>query len=163
MLDPKAQATLTALEELFDSEYAINRERPPDRGPAMGRYARDVYFGGNPWYLATLAAAEFYYKLAIALLYGAEMAATDENVRFRRRLVAPDGAQESPAFAAAAFEHGDMFMRTVRAFTPASGDLSEQIDRTTGAQTSAKHLAWSYAAFITATTSRRQAARAMRG
>ena len=48
----------------------------------------------------------------------------------------------------------------MRAFTPASGDLSEQFDRTTGAQTSAKHLAWSYAAFITAAASRTKAVRA---
>ena len=74
VLDPKAQATLTALEDLFDAEYPINQERPADQGPAIGRYAKDAYYGGNPWYLATLAAAEFYFKLAIALRSGAPMA-----------------------------------------------------------------------------------------
>jgi glucoamylase len=162
VLDPKAQATLTALEDLFDTEYPVNRARPTDRGPGMGRYANDAYYGGNPWYLATLAAAEFYFRLAIALRSGAEMAVTNENARFRRGLIAADGAQESRAFAAAAVERGDSFMRTVQAFTPASGDLSEQFDRTTGAQTSAKHLAWSYAAFLTAEASRRQAVQAIR-
>jgi len=54
-------------------------------------------------------------------------------------------------------------MRTVQAYTPASGDLSEQFDRATGAQISAKHLAWSYAAFITAAASRRRAVQAIRG
>jgi glucoamylase len=155
VLDPRAQATLIALEDLFDAEYPINRQRPPDRGPAIGRYATDVYYGGNPWYLATLAAAEFYFRLATALLSGAEMATTDENARFRERLGA-----ESPAWAVG---RGDMFMRTVQAFIPASGDLSEQFDRTTGDQTSAKQLAWSYAAFITAAESRRQACQAIRG
>ena len=43
----------------------------------------------------------------------------------------------------------------MRAFTPESGDLSEQFDQTTGAQTSARHLAWSYAAFMTAIAARR--------
>lgn len=161
VLDPKAQATLTALEDMFDAEYATNRERPSDRGPAMGRYATDAYYGGNPWYLATLAAAEFYFKLAIAVVSGSNMAITDENARFRQRLSAAGGAGDSPA--AAAMERGDAFMRTVQAFTPASGDLSEQFARTTGAQTSAKQLAWSYAAFITAAASRRRAFRAMRG
>jgi glucoamylase len=52
---------------------------------------------------------------------------------------------------------GDAFLETVRAFTPASGDMSEQFDRETGAQTSARHLAWSYAAFITAISARRAA------
>ncbi len=50
---------------------------------------------------------------------------------------------------------GDAFLATVRAFTPASGDLSEQFDRRTGEQTSAKHLAWSYASFISCMTARR--------
>jgi glucoamylase len=162
VLDPKVQATLTALEELFDTEYPVNRARPTDRGPGMGRYANDAYYGGNPWYLATLAAAEFYFRLAIALRSDAEMTATSENARFRRGLIAADGVRESRAFAAAAIERGDSFMRTVQAFTPASGDLSEQFDRTTGAQTSAKHLAWSYAAFLTAAASRRQAVQAIR-
>jgi glucoamylase len=155
VLDPKAQATLLALEDLFDGEYPINRQRPPDRGPAMGRYANDAYYGGNPWYLATLAAAEFYFRLAVALQSGGRLAATNENARFRERL----GANS----AAAAVERGDTFMRAVRAYAPASGDLSEQFDRTTGAQTSAKQLAWSYAAFLSAAASRRRAVQAIRG
>ena len=85
----------------------------------MGRYANDAYYGGNPWYLATLAAAEFYFKLAIALKSGAAMPATSENERFRRRLIAADGAPGNLDFAAAALERGDTFMRTVQAYTPA--------------------------------------------
>jgi glucoamylase len=156
VLDPRAQATLAALEDKFDAEYAINRARPGERGPAMGRYANDAYYGGNPWYLATLATAEFYFRLAAALKSGAEIAATGANVRFRERLGAG-----SPA--TAAVERGDSFMRTVQAYAPASGDLSEQFDRATGGQISAKQLAWSYAAFITAAASRRRAVLAIRG
>jgi glucoamylase len=162
VLDPKAQATLAALEELFGAEYPINSKRPPERGPAMGRYAKDAYYGGNPWYLATLAAAEFYFKLAIALKSGAAMPATSENKHFRRRLIDVDGTQRNSDFAASALERGDRFMRTVQVYTRPSGDLSEQFDRATGAQISAKHLAWSYAAFITAAASRR-AVHAIRG
>jgi glucoamylase len=44
----------------------------------------------------------------------------------------------------------------VRAFTPPSGDLSEQFDQRTGMQRSAQQLAWSYAAFITCVEARRQ-------
>jgi len=155
VLDAKAQATLTALEDLFDAEYPVNRERPANQGPAIGRYAKDAYYGGNPWYLATLATAEFYFRLASALVSGAPLAEANENARFRERL-----GGKSPANAA--FRRGNTFMRTVQAHTPPSGDLSEQFDRATGAQTSAKHLAWSYAAFITAAASRRQAAPAIR-
>ena len=51
-------------------------------------------------------------------------------------------------------------MDTVRAFTPDSGDLAEQFDQTTGAPNSARHLTWSYAAFISATAARNRALKA---
>jgi glucoamylase len=162
VLDPRAQATVTALEERFDADYAINRDRPAGRGPAMGRYANDAYYSGGAYFFATLGAAEFYFRLAAALLSGARMPVTDDNRRFRRRLIAAEGEAESRVLAAAAIERGDSIMRTVRAFTLIGGDLSEQFDRTTGAQTSAKHLSWSYAAFITAAASRAQALQASR-
>lgn len=163
VLDPRAQATLTALEELFEAEYAINRGRPAGRGPALGRLADDAYYSGGAYFFMTLGAAEFYFKLAKALRSGAEMAVTDENERFRQRLGAAQGAAESHVLAAAAVQRGDAIMRTVQAFTPAGGELSEQFDRTTGAETSAKHLSWSYAAFITAAASRAQAYRSIPG
>jgi glucoamylase len=162
VLDPRAQATLAVLEDLFDAEYDINRRRPAGQGPAVGRYSDDAYYSGGAYYFSTLAAAEFYFKLAAALHAGAEFPATDENALFRARLgIGLEGAKGATP-ADAAFARGEAFMRTVRAFTPASGELSEQFDRTTGAQTSAKRLAWSYAAFITAAASRREACVAMR-
>jgi glucoamylase len=54
----------------------------------------------------------------------------------------------------AALARGDEVLEGVRAYVPDSGALSEQFDQTTGAQTSAKNLAWSYAAFITAANAR---------
>jgi len=161
VLDPKAQATLTALEELFEAEYAINRERPPGRGPAMGRYANDRYYSGGAWYLATLAAAEFYFRLAQALGCGAQLPVVPENRRFRQRLGSAASPADTDSMALLAVQRGDAIMRTVQAFTPPSGELSEQFDQTTGEQTSAKHLSWSYAAFITAAASRAQACRSI--
>lgn len=74
------------------------------------------------------------------------------------------GAWYAATLAAAEFcyragevRRGDAYMQTVRAFTPESGDLSEQFDRATGAQTSARDLAWSYAAFLTAAAARHAA------
>jgi len=49
---------------------------------------------------------------------------------------------------------GDAFLETVRRFTPENGSMSEQFDQTTGAQTSAKDLAWSYAAFLSCVRAR---------
>src|SRR5262249_5415468 len=96
------------------------------RGPALGRYPGDTYYSGGPWYVSTLAAAELYFRAAAG--------ASD-----RQPLI----------------ECGDTFLETVRAYTPPSGDMSEQFDKTTGAQKSAKHLDWSYAAFISCVAARR--------
>ena len=52
---------------------------------------------------------------------------------------------------------GDAWLRTVQAYTPENGDLSEQFDQRTGQQTSARHLAWSYAALISCVDARRTA------
>ena len=161
VLDPRTQATLTMLEELFEAQYAINRDRPRDRGPAMGRYANDSYYSGGAWYLATLGAAEFYFRLAKAVRRGAHIALEQTNARFRERLGA-GGAATGAEWARLAIERGDAIMRTVEAFTPASGELSEQFDQSTGAQSSAKHLSWSYAAFITAAARRAAALRSTR-
>jgi len=130
--DPRMQATLKRLEALFDASYAINRNRGANRAPAMGRYADDVYYSGGAYYFSTLAAAEFCFRAA-----------------------ARSPATGDPA-ASALLEHGDAFLETVRAFTPPSGDLSEQFDQRTGEQRSARQLAWSYAAFISCTEARRQ-------
>jgi len=128
--DARMHATLAALERLFDRLYPINRQRVGTRGPAMGRYEGDVYFSGGAYYFSTLGAAEFCFMAA-----GARAHDSGERQAWIAR--------------------GDAFLETVRAFTPASGDLSEQFDQRSGEQTSAKHLAWSYAAFISCVTARR--------
>jgi glucoamylase len=124
--DPRMHATLAKLEALFDAEYAINHRRA-GRAPAMGRYAGDVYYSGGAYYFSTLAAAEFCFRAALHST--AKSTLTD---------------------------HGDAFLETVRAFTPSSGELSEQFDQRTGEQRSAQQLAWSYAAFISCVAARRQ-------
>ena len=126
--DPKVHATLQRLESLFDAAYEINRGRPANRAPAMGRYAGDRYFSGGAYYFSTLGAAEFCF---LAATHG-----RDREEWLRR---------------------GDDWLRTVQAYTPASGDLSEQFDQRTGEQTSARHLAWSYAALISCVDERRAA------
>jgi glucoamylase len=126
--DPRLHATLARLESLFDASYAINRERAAAQGPAMGRYAGDVYYSGGAYYFSTLAAAEFCFRAAVGAT----------------------GAQ-------ALINRGNAYLETVRRHTPPSGDLSEQFDQNTGVQTSARHLAWSYAAYISCIAARRAA------
>ena len=138
--DPRMQATLARLDALFDTEYPINHARAAGRGPAMGRYKGDVYYSGGAYYFSTLAAAEFCFRAA----------AGQQDGQARKT--------HGPAF----LERGEAYLETVRAFTPPSGDLSEQFDQKTGAQTSARHLAWSYAAFISSVVARRDARRVHR-
>ena len=132
--DPRMQATLARLDALFDAAYPINHGRATGRGAAMGRYAGDVYYSGGAYYFSTLGAAEFCFRAAAA---GGD--ARHWNQWMGR---------------------GDAYLATVRAYTPAGGDLSEQFDQRSGAQTSAKQLAWSHAAFISCVSARRIAAAA---
>ncbi|MGH6857765.1 MAG: glycoside hydrolase family 15 protein, partial [Methylocella sp.] len=167
VLDPRVMATFARLEELFAKTYPINRGRAETWGPAMGRYAGDRYFSGGAYYFSTLGAAEFYYALAGAAA-GAEIPVTADNREFLlRRCVADDSLAlppPAPEHRKRRFEvllrRGDRFMATVAAYTPASGELSEQFDQATGVQTSAKSLAWSHAALITAFARRKAAVRA---
>jgi len=125
--DPRMQDTLRALERLFMTDYPINHARPANWAPAMGRYHNDVYYSGGAYYFSTLGAAEFCFLAA----------ASGESDEWRAR--------------------GDAYLETVRAYTPADGELSEQFDKQNGTQTSAKQLAWSYAAFISCVGARRAA------
>ena len=128
--DPRMQATLARLEQLFDSAYPINSNRSREMGPAMGRYPGDVYYSGGAYYFSTLGAAEFCFRAAAR-------------------------SADSRSW----MERGDAYLATVRAYTPPTGDMSEQFDQRTGEQTSARHLAWSYACFISTVSARRAVAR----
>lgn len=155
VLDDKAHSTVVQIEDLFESRFEINHNRPFGHGPALGRSGDDRYFGGGAWYPTTLALAEFYYRLAIAIGRSKVVPETPLNQRFRERVFG--GATHQQQRVRACIQRGDGVLATVRRFTPRDGALSEQFDRTTGAQTSARHLSWSYAAFITAAQARRKA------
>ncbi len=120
--DPRLLATQAALEAMFARELPINHARPPGHAPALGRSRGDGYFGGGAWYPTTLAAAGLCYRRA-------QGGGPEREADIRR---------------------GDGFMATVRALTPADGAMAEQVDRITGRPTSARHLTWSYAAFVSA-------------
>ena len=125
--DPRVRATMVKLGELFSREYALNRDK--ETGLAYGRYRRDTYVSGGAYYFSTFGAAEYFYRLAAAV----------------------------PEEAAKYIEEGDAILSHTRAFIPASGALSEQFDQTSGEQTSASDLTWSYACFITAWEARQAA------
>jgi glucoamylase len=133
--DSRFQETQDKIEAMFAKELPINQNRPADCGPALGRNRADRYFGGGAWYATILAAAAIYYRRALC----------------------------SGEDAAALLQRGDSFMAMARHLTPNDGALSEQVDRVTGHQTSARHLTWSYAAFVNAACLRRSAMRNLGG
>ena len=96
-------------------------------GLAFGRYPGDSYVSGGAWFICTFGAAEFCYKRA----------AVRKDISLLAR--------------------GDAMLGMARQCIPATGEMSEQFDQTTGEQTSARNLAWSYAAFITAWQARADA------
>jgi glucoamylase len=122
-------ATLRGLIREFQSRYLINQVSTPGEalGPALGRYPEDIYdgagfSGGNPWFLSTLAAAELYCDLAKTGAYSRSLA---------QSLAIPQ------------------FNRVLRHLNT-SGDMNEQFNRQTGYEQGARHLTWSYAAYVTA-------------
>lgn len=159
VMDPRTQATLAALETLFARAFPVNAALPASCAPALGRSRDDRYFGGGAWYPATLGAAEFHYRLA-ASVAGRRLClpVTEENAAFRAGISGRTPKEQARAL----LQRGDSFMKTVQLHTPEDGSLSEQFDRATGAQTSARHLTWSYAAFIAAAYARKAAAAALR-
>jgi glucoamylase len=102
-------------------------------GLALGRYRNDVYFSGGAYFFCTFGAAEFYYKRAVAI--------------------------REPGL----IDKGNAIFAMARRSIPASGEIAEQFDQTTGAQTSAKSLTWSYASFLTCWQARKAAIAAMQG
>lgn len=170
VVDPKSLATLAALERFFEQEYPINRGRPIDCAPALGRYAGDSYFSGGAYYFSTLGAAQYYFLLAQAVAEGEEVLVTEESrAPLAALLQAPAASLAQGALtgklrerlAAGALRRGDMFFATVRRFTPASREMAEQFSQYDGAPTSSGNLTWSYACFILAYAARRRAICAM--
>ncbi len=110
---------------MFRDLYPINTDRDV---PAIGRWAEDAFFGGNPWYPVTLGFAEYHYRLA------AKTGDRDAALR------------------------GDAYMALIREVAPPGTDLPEQFDRSTGAPVSCRGLTWSSAAFISAASARQAVA-----
>ncbi|MFN4088323.1 MAG: glycoside hydrolase family 15 protein [Alphaproteobacteria bacterium] len=136
VLDDRVAATLDRLAADFAAAYPVNASLPPGHAPALGRFAGDRYYGGGPFVFATLAGAELCYR------------------RSRSARTAADAHQ--------AFAAGNAWLATIRRLAPEDGWLPEQFDRETGAPASAKDLAWSHAATITALAARRRAQERLR-
>jgi len=167
VLDDRVQATVAVLEDLYSASYPINRTQ--DVGLGYGRYAGDVYFGGNPWVFITADFATFYYRLALRLQQGATLTVSDRNLMFLRALLPLSsgaelrrGATLTPGstlrreLIGALTVKADRILDRLRLSTPDDGQMYEQIDRQTGQPASSRGIGWSHAAFLSAVFERQR-------
>lgn len=158
-------ATAAAIEDAFVEIYAVNHGKATDGlGAAIGRYPEDVYYGGNPWFLTTLAFAEFHFKLAEELSH-TTISVNNTNATFLcelvdcyllrpSALVMRRGSALHSQLISKLNEKGDRYIKRVRKHLPSSGSMSEQYDRWNGYIKAAPDLTWSYASFLTAVRAR---------
>ena len=131
---------------------------------SFGRYPEDQYFGGNPWFLTSLAIAEHHYVLATQMKHNPKDLLIDAvNRDFYNALLGLNGNKSIQAGARidsrsqfyqvvrqALKAKADAIFARVRHHAGRDGSLDEQLDRQTGYMLSARDLTWSYASYITA-------------
>jgi glucoamylase len=175
---PAVLATMSALEDAFASAFRVNREwsAAGNAGCGLGRFPEDANDGvgtngGNPWPLATLWGAQFYYHVArevAQILEGApgrSIALDDErqiaffqravgNGRTLARSIEPGTWREKVLPAVVA--RGDGYLNFVVQHLPEDGGVTEQIDRDTGAPRGARDLSWALSELIATIALREQ-------
>ncbi|RAL65286.1 hypothetical protein DID88_000854 [Monilinia fructigena] len=155
--------TAASVVDSFRSIYSINSGIAQGVAIAVGRYAEDSYYGGNPWYLNTLAAAEQLYDALyiVHLNKQGSITVTSTSLAFFKdfssSITAGTYASSTTTYTTlynAIKTYADGFVNVVATYTPSSGSLSETFNKAGGAQLSAYDLTWSYAAFLTAVARR---------
>ncbi|CAI7618413.1 unnamed protein product [Penicillium glandicola] len=153
----KALANHKVYIDSFRSIYKINDGIPKTSPANVGRYPEDVYQGGNPWYLATLASAELLYDALYQWNKIGSLDVTKTSLAFFKDF---DSSVKTGTYSARSStyksltsnirSYADGFVSLVQAYTPANGSLAEQYNRNTSVPLSANDLTWSFASFLTA-------------
>jgi glucoamylase len=159
-------SSFVALNASFAKTYAINHG---EFSPCFGRYEEDIYdgngfSGANPWFLTTLAAAEYLYAIIPQILEPKPGGFNLSHPFFQvyslprdeldfQYLVDLDG--ERKELACAVVRDADERLNWIKRWR-VGFDLSEQFSRDDGSQKGAKKLTWSYEAFLKAVDRRRQ-------
>lgn len=153
----KALANHKQVIDSFRSIYTINSGIAEGTAVAVGRYAEDSYYNGNPWYLNTFAAAEQLYDALYQWNSIGSITVTSVNLAFFQDLdssIATGTYSSSSAtystLTSAVKTYADGYMSVAEKYTPSNGSLSEQYSKSDGTPLSAYDLTWSYAAFLTA-------------
>lgn len=147
-------ATHKVVVDSFRDLYTINDNATAPKAVAVGRYPEDVYYGGNPWYITTLAAAEVLYDAAAQLRKNGSLTIDETSLDFFTDIysdakVGNYSGNDLDDILDAVTAYADGFVEVVQTYTPDNGTLNEQINKTTGDPTSAIALTWSFAAFVT--------------
>lgn len=152
----KVLATHKVWVDSFRNIYPLNDNNSAPAPALCGRYPEDTYYGGNPWYITTLAAAEVLYDAVAQFSMAGEVTVDNYSLPFWQDLY-PDVEATTytdyanvSALLGAASNYADSFIELISNYTPPNGTLNEQINKTTGEPLSAIALTWSYAAFVTA-------------
>lgn len=127
----------------------------------MGRYIEDVYLGGNPWYLLTLASAEQLYDALAVWCEQGSVEVTSTSLPFFRDLVSGISAgkydNETDTYdeiMQSVMEYADGYVSIVSEYMEPNGHMAEQFHKSSGDPVGARELTWSYAAFLTAAAAR---------
>src|SRR5581483_11292120 len=83
--DDRILSTAYHVHRRFKDLYPINR-RPEIPGVAIGRYPEDVYYGGNPWVIATNGMAQLHYRAAERYLRSGGIQISARNLPFFQSL-----------------------------------------------------------------------------
>ncbi|KAF2194110.1 carbohydrate-binding module family 20 protein [Zopfia rhizophila CBS 207.26] len=158
---PRMLANHKAVTDSFRSVYAINNGIAQGSAVAVGRYSEDVYFNGNPWYLITLSAAEQLYSALYQFNKAGSISITSTSLSFWQSIYPsaatgtyPSSSSTFTSLTSALKSYADGYVAVVQKYTPASGALAEQFDKSSGAPLSAADLTWSYASFLTTVAAR---------
>ncbi|KAF8903104.1 glycoside hydrolase family 15 protein [Gymnopilus junonius] len=152
----KALSSLKVYVDSFRSIYGINSGIASNAAVATGRYPEDVYFNGNPWYLATAAVAEQLYDALIVWKQQGSITITSTSLAFFKQFSSSitAGTYASSMSTYTSLISGiqtfaDGFLAINAKYTPSNGGLSEQFDKNSGSPLSAVDLTWSYASALT--------------
>lgn len=157
----RALANHKVVTDSFRSIYSLNSGKAAGTACAVGRYPEDSYYNGNPWFLCTLAAAEQLYDAILTWQMQGYIQVTSTSLAFFTDLVSgvTAGTYQSSSstytsIINAVQTYADGYVQIVATYADSNGGLSEQFDKSTGAQTSAADLTWSYAALLSAANRR---------
>lgn len=141
--------------------YSLNANISAGQAVSVGRYPEDIYEGGNPWYLCTLAAAEQLYDALYQWDKAGNIPIDSTNQAFFQDFlpniatgVYQTSSNEYANLTKMVKTYADGFFGLVEKYTPANGGLAEQWSKDNGTALSAVDLTWSYASFITAAAAR---------